>query len=169
MAEYNNLIAKNAPMAEITKIKQLISDAEKGTNCVATLKTEQTLEKHKSLVQKVKEALDFGSTNTDSVIPQNVVPSYCEANVVNGLYEQLDANSYDKITDIKSKIGTILENQDIKLNQNKKSILQFALNTATTVSTTKLLEENIEKKESLAMDNFARNLALVADALVTGR
>lgn len=169
MAEYNNLIAKNAPMAEITKIKQLISDAENGTNCVTTLKTEQTVEKHKALVQKVKEALKFGSTNTESVIPENVVPSYCEANVVNGLYQQLDANTYDKLTDIKSRIGTILEDQNIKLNNNKKSILQFALNTATTVSTTKLLKENVQNKEALAVDNFARNLALLADALVTGR
>jgi len=121
MAEYNNLIAKNAPMAEITKIKSLISATEKGENCTVETKVEQTAEIHKSLVAEVKEALNFGK-NTESVIPENVVPNYCTSrNLVDGLKLQLAANDSEKLNEIKENIQTILE--DVRDSDTKKPVL----------------------------------------------
>ncbi len=166
MAEYNNLIAKNAPMAEITKIKSLIEGAAKGENCTLEAQKEQTVEAHKALVTQVKEALNFGK-NTESVIPANVVPNYCESNVVNGLQEQLAANDTSELNQIKNRISDILEDDMVRSNQTKKSILQFALNTAATVETEKILQENGLNKESFAVDNLFRNLAVIVDSLIS--
>jgi len=121
MAEYNNLTAKNAPMAEITKIKQLIADTEKGENCEPEATKEQTVETHKALVTQVKEALNFGK-NTESVIPENVVPNYCTSrNLVDGLKLQLAANDSEKLNEIKENIQSILET--VRDSDTKKPVL----------------------------------------------
>lgn len=103
MAEYNKLSSVNAPYADIKKIKDQIADVEAGKNCVIEVKKEQTAEEHKSLVEQVKKALNFGS-KTESIIPANITPNYCQANVVNGLQEQLAANDTPKLNEIKNRI-----------------------------------------------------------------
>lgn len=168
MAEYTKLSSVNAPYADIKKIKDQIAQVEAGTNCTIEAKKEQTVEEHKSLVAEVKKALNFGS-KTESIIPANVTPNFCTDSVVNGLQEQLAANDTSKLNEIKEKIETILEDDGVRANTTKKSVLQFALNTATTVETERILAENADNKEQLATDNFARNLATLADSMLNSK
>ncbi len=166
MAEYNNLTAKNAPMAEITKIKQLIADTEKGENCELETTVEQTVEKHQVLVKKVQEALNFGK-DTESVIPANTIPNYCAKNVINGLEEQLKANDAEKLNEIKENIQAILE--DGRSNSTIKPVLGYALGIAAQAQTEKNIEQNAAGKEQSAMDNFTRSLAATLDAVLTSK
>ena len=47
--------------------------------------------------------------------------------------------------------------------------MQFALNTAATVETQKILAENADNKEQLATDNFVRNVATLADSILNSK
>lgn len=166
MTEYKNLVAVNAPYEKIKEIKDKIASAEKGEGCTIETKTTQTIEQHKSLVEKVKKTIDFGATAA-SVIPDGIIPAYCtDTEIVSGLEAQLSSHDLPKLSQIKQDIQTILENNDSMSKGNRRSILNFALGKTATLETRKLMDSDAANKESSAVNNFVASIAWLADALL---
>jgi len=127
MREYESLIAiKDIEYAKIADIKERISAVQQGKNCtVAAAATQQDLQKENEVVvEKVRKTLNFGSANM-KVIPDNIVPAYCEDTSANTLRNQLLDIDGQTIRSMKTDLDSLIQSQELADSSIKRNVLNF--------------------------------------------
>lgn len=170
MDEYYALIAiKDIPYAKIADVKQRISDVQSGKSCTvaaAVAVTQQDIQKeNQAVVAQVRKDLNFGSANM-KVIPDNIVPAYCEDTSANTLRTQLSDVDGQTIRNMKLDLDVMLQSQDFADSSIKRNVVNF-------VSQELTLADSVQSKQqwdaSSVFHNMAQWLVLVWDSIINTR
>jgi hypothetical protein len=171
MDEYYALIAiKDVPYAKIADVKERIHKVQQWDWCTvaaAVAVTQQDIQKqNQTVTEKVRRDLNFGSANM-RVIPDNIVPPYCEdtsANVLRSQLSQIDDNQM--IRDMKNDLENLMQSQDIVESLVKRNVVGFVAQELTLADS-----ENAAQQWDAAsvFHNMAQWLVLVGDGIANAR
>ena len=169
MKEYDSLIAiKDIEYAKIADVKQRISDVQSGKWCVvaAAVATQQDVQKeNQSVVEQVRKTLNFGSANM-KVIPDNIVPTYCEDTSSNELRNQLLDIDGQTIKSMKTDLDSLIQSEELGDSLIKRNVLNF-------VSQELWLVDSVQSTQqwdaTSVFHNMTKWLILIGDSIANTR
>ncbi len=128
MKEYESLIIiKDVEYAKIADVKQRIAAVQQGKGCTvaAAVATQQEMqEENQAVIAQVRKTLNFGSANM-KVIPENILPAYCEDVNANELRNQLLDIDGQTIRSMKTDLDSLIQSEELGDSLIKRNVLNF--------------------------------------------
>lgn len=169
MKEYESLIAiKDIEYAKIADVKDRIANVQSGKWCAvaAVAATQQSVQQeNQAVVEQVKKSLNFGSANM-RVIPDNIVPAYCENTNANTLRTELSYIDGEMIDSMRTDLDSLLQSPELDGSTIKRNMINFVLEELWVASSEKSVQAG---DNAWAFHSMAKWLVLVTNNISNAR